>query len=116
MPSHLSSRGARLLSLLRDPQKWSVSVLRLTPNGVLGLHPAASDQLMFVFQGSGTVRAQGTSPQEVRSGALVLWSAGEVHETDAGPDGLSALIVEGSDLNSAIPKSLPSRSPEERAA
>jgi quercetin dioxygenase-like cupin family protein len=96
------SKGARIQSILRDPHRWQVSLLRLEPGGVLGLHPASSDQLLLVIAGSGTVRTGEGESAQAGVDTLVFWIDGEEHETRAGPGGMAALIIEGEDLRSAL--------------
>jgi quercetin dioxygenase-like cupin family protein len=92
------SRGASLVQLLRGAHAVTVTFLRLEPDGALGRHPAKADQLLLVVEGSGWVSGAGDYSTGVAAGAMVFWSAGESHETRAGGDGLTALVVEGEGL------------------
>lgn len=93
-----ASRGASLVRLLHSSQPVQVTFLRLEAGGVLGRHPAKAEQLLLVVEGSGWVSGAGDHSTGVAAGAMVYWDSGEVHETRAGGDGLTALIVEGEEL------------------
>jgi quercetin dioxygenase-like cupin family protein len=70
-----------------------VVVIEIGPGGRVGRHPAAAQQLFAVMRGSGWVAGGDGVRQEIRAGEVVLWEAGEEHES--GSDlGLTALIVE----------------------
>lgn len=69
----------------------------LEPGGRLGRHPAAGDQWFLIIQGGGTVQGE-DGPLRVGPGSAVFWGAGEPHETRAGRHGLTALVVEGTQL------------------
>lgn len=95
------SQGATLAPVLRATKPLRVDTIRLEPNGVLGFHEAAANQLLLVIQGGGTVSGDDLPPQQVRAGAAVFWQQGEWHETRAAAEGLTALIIEGADVDPA---------------
>ena len=94
------SAGARVVHLLRQTLA-SVVTLSLEPGGLLGMHPAAADQLFLVVAGSGEAVA-GNDVCPLSPGTAVLWRQGEEHETRAGSDGLTAVVVEGDQLAEAL--------------
>jgi quercetin dioxygenase-like cupin family protein len=96
------SEGMYLTPLLVIDQELSVVSIRLSPNGVLGMHPAVQDQLFIVVGGSGYVSTSASSPVQVSKGDLILWSSGEQHESRAGSGGLEAIVIEGPELNRAL--------------
>ena len=70
-----------------------VGCIRLDPGGLIGLHPAASPQILVVVEGAGWVRGSGDARTPIAAGEAVFWIHGEVHET--GTDtGLVALVIE----------------------
>lgn len=112
--SQYGSVGAVVSPILADPEGWHVVGMHLEPEGVLGAHEAAADQLFLVVGGGGAVSGEGTAPVPVGPGAAVLWTEGETHETRAGPEGLSAIVIEGVGLASAIVLATPGDSADQR--
>lgn len=94
------SAGATVVHLLREAAV-SVVTIYLEPGGVLGRHEAAADQLFLVVAGSGQATT-GDERVEVAPGTAVFWRKGEVHETRAGEEGLTAVVVEGEGLAGAL--------------
>jgi mannose-6-phosphate isomerase-like protein (cupin superfamily) len=95
------SHRASILPILHAPNRFHIALLRLEPKGLVGMHPTSTDQVLAVVEGSGTVR----TPNErlsVQRGSVVTWSRGEQHETTAGIEGLTALIVEGEGLEATL--------------
>ncbi|AKU18912.1 hypothetical protein VV02_13630 [Luteipulveratus mongoliensis] len=72
-----------------------VAVLTLGPDGLIGRHPAVGEQLLVVLTGSARVSGADGATAIVSPGRAVLWHADEEHETEAGSEGLTALVVEG---------------------
>jgi quercetin dioxygenase-like cupin family protein len=70
-----------------------ISCAHLGPNGRIGEHAAASDQLLLVVQGSGQVRGGSGDAISIQQGEAALWEKGERHETST-TDGLTAIILE----------------------
>ena len=75
-----------------------LACLRLKPGGLLGRHPAAAPQLFVVVEGGGWVRTDDREAS-VGAGQAVLWEAGEEHESRAGADGMTAIVLEAGDLS-----------------
>jgi len=75
-----------------------VGCMRLGPNGVLGRHPAASDQLFCVVVGEGEVSGADGIPAPIQAGQAALWEAGEAHETTT-KTGLTAIMFEVGAVN-----------------
>jgi mannose-6-phosphate isomerase-like protein (cupin superfamily) len=75
-----------------------VGCMRLGPNGVLGSHPAPSDQLFCVVVGEGEVSGSDGIPTPIQAGQAALWEAGEAHETTT-KTGLTAIIFEVEAIN-----------------
>ena len=55
-------------------------------------------QLFAVVEGSGWVRAGGEEAP-VEAGRAVLWEAGEGHESRAGADGMTMIVLEADHLS-----------------
>ncbi len=70
-------------------------VIELEPDGVLGRHEAAAEQLFLVLAGGGWVSGQGSMELRIEAGMAAHWAAGESHETRAGGEGLRAVVLEG---------------------
>jgi quercetin dioxygenase-like cupin family protein len=66
--------------------------MELRSGGRIGRHPAATDQVMIVLEGAGTVNGV-----VVSAGDVVRWAQGEEHET-VSERGLVALVVEAAGL------------------
>lgn len=82
-----------LLPPLVDAGRTGVSVLRVAAGGTLGRHPAPRRQVFAVLSGAGET-CTGDGPRvALRAGTLVVWEAGEVHQTWAVED-LTAVVVE----------------------
>lgn len=94
------SQGATVVHLLGHT-KASVVTIFLEPGGVLGLHPATEEQLFLVVAGSGEASA-GAERCELSPGIAVLCEGGEEHRTQAGAEGLTAVVVEGEGLSEAL--------------
>lgn len=95
------SENARIAPLLHDSAHWHVSLLQIGPHGTLGRHKALSDQIMFVFYGSGKLVGAALNEIDVQALCLVLWKNDEDHATRAGEMGLKAMIIEGDNLEKA---------------
>ncbi|MDX1662910.1 MAG: hypothetical protein R3272_03890 [Candidatus Promineifilaceae bacterium] len=94
------SAGATVVGLLRTTPA-SVVTIYLDPGGIVGMHPAAADQLFLVVAGGGWATAGGEE-RELAPGTAVLWRREEVHETRAAAEGLTAVVVEGAGLVEAL--------------
>ena len=94
------SSGAIVVHLLRTTPA-SVVTIHLEPGGVVGMHPAAADQLFLVVAGSGQA-TEGGEQRALAPGTAVLWRRGEAHETRAAAGGLTAIVVEGEGLAEAL--------------
>ena len=70
-----------------------IGCMHLGSGGVLGHHPAASNQLFCVVAGEGEVSGADGVAVSIRSGQAAFWEAGEPHETTT-KIGLTAIIVE----------------------
>ena len=72
-----------------------VTIVHLPPEGMIGRHPAVSQQLLAVVAGSGWVSGSDSGVRRsIRAGYGALWEAGESHE--AGTDvGLTAVSIQG---------------------
>jgi quercetin dioxygenase-like cupin family protein len=81
-------------SLARDAH---VSVVSLAAGGRIGRHPAGADQCLVVLSGDATVSGRDGLTVDVTTGEVVVWDAGEEHETTTA-EGLLALVVEAEGL------------------
>lgn len=95
-----SSHGATIVHLLRHTEAFVVTIY-LEPGGVLGMHSATEDQLFLVIAGGGQAIA-GRDQCELVAGIGVLWQSGEEHETRAGEQGLTAIVLEGEGLGERL--------------
>ena len=99
-----NSRGATIVHFLRHTEAFVVTIY-LEPGGVLGMHPATEDQLFLVVAGGGQAIA-GQEQCELAAGIAVLWQSGEEHETRAGEQGLTAIVLEGEGLGERLVRQL----------
>jgi quercetin dioxygenase-like cupin family protein len=74
-----------------------VHVAHLAAGGTLGRHPAVDSQIFAILSGEGEVQTADAPRRRAGPGVLVVWEAGEVHQTWAITD-LTAVIVETSSL------------------
>jgi mannose-6-phosphate isomerase-like protein (cupin superfamily) len=74
---------------------------RLERDGRIGRHLAVEDQVLVVLTGHATVSGDNRESVEVGPGQLVVWRAGEEHETRTS-GGLTALILEADGLADAL--------------
>jgi quercetin dioxygenase-like cupin family protein len=77
------------------------SLVTLGPQGRIGRHPAAVDQLFFVLSGDAVVSGDDGEPVTVRPGQVASWRAGETHETRSDA-GLVALVLEADGLSDVL--------------
>jgi quercetin dioxygenase-like cupin family protein len=89
------SQGVLFSPIVHGAEQASVGCMYLEPNGIIGRHEAAMDQLLLVVDGGATVSGAETQAVEVVPGCAVFWERGERHETRAGPGGLVAVVLEG---------------------
>ena len=94
------SIGAKVAHIIQHAS-FSVAMIHLEPHGRLGKHAAVEDQIFLVVAGSGQA-ATGGANCNLSPGTGVLWRKGEEHETRAGEEGLTAVVIEGSGLAEAI--------------
>jgi quercetin dioxygenase-like cupin family protein len=90
------------ISTLISSRAWHVALLQLEPNGLLGAHKVATDQLMILVQGSARVSGDTGDPVDIVPGSAPFWNRGERHEIRAGSKGGLAVIVEGDKLAQAL--------------
>jgi quercetin dioxygenase-like cupin family protein len=88
------SQGVVLCPIAQTSQQSHIAACYLEAEGRIGAHDAASDQLLLVTFGGGTVSGREGIPQPIQPGDVVVWHKGESHETLAGPQGLHAIVVE----------------------
>jgi quercetin dioxygenase-like cupin family protein len=72
-------------------------VLDVEPGGVVGRHPAVVPQLFVVVRGSGWVSGGNGEREPIVAGEVVLWEAGEEHESGS-EAGMTALVLESESL------------------
>lgn len=99
--TQFASQGVTFVPLVLDAPALRAACMYLEPGGVIGRHEAMVDQLFVVVQGGGEVSGADGVFAAVRPGLAALWAAGEQHETRAGADGLTALVIEGDGLSAA---------------
>ncbi len=92
-----SARGGLTAAGLARTEDFHVACVRLEPGGLAGRHPAVSDQLSAVVEGSGWVASADDERHPIATGEAAVWHTGEEHE--AGTDsGLVAIVVEAEEL------------------
>jgi quercetin dioxygenase-like cupin family protein len=95
------SRGAKVSPILRDAGRLYVTCIHLEANGRLGRHEATVEQLLLVVRGGAVVTGEEARPTEVGPGCAVFWRGGEMHETRANEEGLTAIVLQGERLDPA---------------
>ncbi len=74
---------------------------QLGPGGRIGRHPADVDQAFIVIAGAAIVSGEDHERLEVGPGQVVIWGAGESHETRS-DEGVVAIILEAEGLADAF--------------
>jgi quercetin dioxygenase-like cupin family protein len=100
--SAFGSQSAIVVRALRPATTCFAVAIHLQAHGRLGAHPAAADQLFLVVTGSGSFCGEEGIWHDALPGRAAFWRQGEVHETRAGRDGLTAIVLEGEGLGQAI--------------
>jgi len=78
---------------------FQAAVFRFEPGGRIARHPAGSgQQILAVLEGSGKVSGASGVDEPIEAGEAVFLQAGEEHELTT-TNGLTALIIEGRDLD-----------------
>ena len=95
--TRFDSHGAMIGGIARCGGQVRLSLVTLEPGGLLGLHEAASAQLLLVVAGSGRVRGGDGASTEIVEGEAAFWEAGEPHETST-QAGLRAVVAEAESL------------------
>ena len=71
-----------------------VNCVYIRPNGKIGYHQAASQQLFLLVEGQGWIRSESDEKHTVQGGQAVFWEEGEWHESGT-ETGMTAVIIEG---------------------
>ena len=87
-----------IMSRLFHSADLHVGCMRLEPGGIIGMHPAATPQLLAVVEGEGWIRGEEGPKTVISAGGAVFWSEGEMHETGT-DNGLVAIVVETKSCN-----------------
>ncbi len=91
---HITRFGSDFtISRLFHSSELHVGCMRLGPGGLIGMHPAATPQLLAVVEGEGWIRGEEGPKTPISAGGAVFWSEGEMHETGT-ETGLVAIVVE----------------------
>ncbi len=99
------STGVRISTLI-TLRAWHIALLQIEPDGVLGAHKVATDQLMIVVQGGARVSGDDSDAIDIVPGTAAFWNRGERHETRAGSKGCLAIVVEGDKLANGLAMSI----------
>src|SRR5712691_5980613 len=79
---HVTQFGSDfVISRLFHSSELHVGCMRLEPGGVIGMHPAATPQLLAVVEGDGWIRGEDGVKTQVSAGGAVFWTEDEMHET-----------------------------------
>ncbi|MCM3783428.1 cupin domain-containing protein [Neobacillus mesonae] len=92
--SAYGSQNFSLTGILHEESNVRMACIRLGPEGIIGHHPAATDQLFLLIDGEGIVTGGEGVEYPLQPGFAVLWEKGEQHETRS-DTGLTAFVVEG---------------------
>jgi quercetin dioxygenase-like cupin family protein len=99
--SEYGSQGVTLTRLLAATAADYLAFFYLEPYGVIGQHEAANNQLILIVGGDAVVAGEDRQATAVGPGNAVFWRQGEEHEARAGAGGITAVVMEGSDLMKA---------------
>ncbi|CAN5720199.1 hypothetical protein BH24ACT15_BH24ACT15_26220 [soil metagenome] len=100
--TQFGSRGAHWAGIARSGGEAAISRMRFEAGAILGMHPAAASQLFIVVEGAGWVRVRDHPATDVAVGQVVMWRAGEEHESGSAA-GMTAVIVEAEVVTTTSP-------------
>ena len=90
---------APLTPPISQASPFQAAVFRFAPGGRIARHQAGPDaQILAVLEGSGEVSGASGVDEPIAAGEAVFWREGEEHEAKT-TGGLTALIIEGRDLD-----------------
>ena len=89
---------AIISKVLHLDAKAEINAIYLHPNGKIGRHQAATQQLFLLVDGDGWVRGESDGEQAVREGQAILWEKDEWHESGT-ERGMTAVIIEGENVD-----------------
>jgi quercetin dioxygenase-like cupin family protein len=89
---------APLTSPFEEGAVVQAAVFHFAPGGTLTRHPATYPHVLAVIDGSGVVSGADGIEEPIAAGEAVFWHEGEEHELTSA-DGLTALIIEGQNLD-----------------
>jgi quercetin dioxygenase-like cupin family protein len=89
---------APLTPSIFEGSRVQAAIFRVAPGGRIVRHPATVPQILAVLDGSGEVSGADGVDVPIEAGEAVFWRGGEEHETRSA-GGLTALIIEGEDLD-----------------
>ena len=89
---------APLTSPFEEGACLQVAIFRFEPGGRLRRHPATIPQILAVLEGSAEVSGADGVDERIEPGEAVFWHGGEEHEARSA-DGLTALVIEGENLD-----------------
>ena len=84
----------RIGPLTGDAAEVRVQVIHLPPKGLIGRHPATTQQLFAVIAGHGRVSGHDGRSVAIGPGYAAVWDSGEHHDAST-EDGLTAVSIEG---------------------
>lgn len=91
------SRKVSLTRIVRLTNVATISCMYIGAGGVIGHHPAASQQLFLAVEGEGWVRGETSEEIPIFTGQAVFWDKGEWHGSGS-QTGMTAIVIEGDDL------------------
>ncbi len=89
------SRNATWSEILRT-DTFSVGIMRLGSDSLLGNHEAGWNQRFTVIEGEGWVRGGEGDMRQVKTGDSVYWASGEMHESGS-YEGMLVVIIQSSE-------------------
>lgn len=95
--SQFDSQQAIITGIQRTTGPIQVACIRIGPDGVVGYHQAATQQLFLVVAGVGWVAGEDRVRRPLNAGEAAYWDAGEWHESGSA-EGMTVIVIEGDDL------------------
>ncbi len=92
------SRKAQITPVVKTETATSLVCIRLDAGGVVGYHPAATNQLLLVVAGEGWVWGATAERTAIIAGEAAFWTTSEFHETGT-DQGMMAVVIEGDDVD-----------------
>ncbi|TJY43970.1 cupin domain-containing protein [Cohnella pontilimi] len=92
------SRNLSMARILNSEESLHVGCMFIGPEGLVGRHQAACEQLFLVVQGEGVVKGGDGNEMPIQAGYAAFWEEGEWHESKS-ERGMTVIVFEARKLS-----------------